>query len=238
MAADLALVDAGVALRAGHEDLTRKTYRALKQLIVTRALSAGAKVTAEGLARRFGVSRTTVKGALDQLAVEGLVEVRPQVGTFVRGLTVRDVRDVWDVRVMLEVFAARRGALAASEAQRHELRWLVEEMAPLVDEREYREADYVRSVALNQRLHELIVESADNSYVQSIYRQLSAHFHIADFRSRRGVRRADLGLLEHRAIVEAYERRDPERAAAALTRHIQRSRDVVLRAMDHANDVL
>ena len=92
-------------VRAGHADLTERTYRTLKELIVTREIPAGGKVTAEGLSQRFGVSRTTVKGAIDQLASEGLVEVRPQVGTFVRGLTAKDVRDAWDVRVMLEVTA-------------------------------------------------------------------------------------------------------------------------------------
>src|SRR5688500_20319799 len=108
-------------LRAGHTDLTERTYRTLKQLIVTREIPAGGKVTAEGLSQRFGVSRTTVKGAIDQLASEGLVEVRPQVGTCVRGLSAKDVRDAWDVRVMLEVTAVRRGGAAATDGQRHGL---------------------------------------------------------------------------------------------------------------------
>src|SRR5688572_18429913 len=225
-------------LRAGHTDLTERTYRTLKQLIVTREIPAGGKVTAEGLSQRFGVSRTTVKGAIDQLASEGLVEVRPQVGTFVRGLTAKDVRDAWEVRVMLEVTAARLGVAAATDAQRRELRALVEEMAPLVQEREYVSETYERSVAVNRRFHELIVETADNSYLESIYRQLGAHFHIANYRSRLGLRRADLGLVEHRAIADAYECRDPEAAATTLRHHVQRSRDVVLEAVATLGDVL
>jgi len=225
-------------LRAGHEDLTEKTYRVLRDLIVTRAIPPGGKVTAEGLSQRFGVSRTTVKGALDQLASEGLVDVRPQVGTFVRGLTAKDVRALWDVRLMLEVFAVRQGVPAATDAQRAELRAIVDEMAPLVDRSEYREEGYEHSVALNRRLHGLVVETADNSYLVGIYRQLSAHFHIVDFRSRQGLRRADLGQQEHRTIVEAYERRDADLAATTMARHIERSRDVVLQAMAKLGDVL
>ena len=225
-------------LRAGHADLTERTYQTLKQLIVTRAVPAGGKVTAEGLSQRFGVSRTTVKAAIDQLASEGLVEVRPQVGTFVRGLTAKDVRDAWDVRIMLEVTAAEHGVLMATDEQRDELRALTEEMAPLVLEREYVPETYERSVAVNRRFHELIVETADNSYLESIYRQLGAHFHIANYRSRLGLRRADLGLAEHRAIAEAYERRDPEVAAITLRRHVERSRDVVLEAVAALGEVL
>ena len=234
----LTLEGVSVDLRADHEDLTEKTYRVLRDLIVTRAIPPGGKVTAEGLSQRFGVSRTTVKGALDQLASEGLVDVRPQVGTFVRGLTAEDVRALWDVRLMLEVFAVRQGVPAATDAQRAELRAIVEDMAPLVDRREYREEGYEQSVALNRRLHGLVVETANNSYLLAIYRQLSAHFHIVDFRSRQGLRRADLGQQEHRTIVEAYQRRLPDLAAATMARHVERSRDVVLQAMAKLGDVL
>lgn len=217
-------------LRAGHEDLTEKTYRTLRQLIITRAIPPGGKVTADGLSQRFGVSRTTVKGALDQLAAEGLVDVRPQVGTFVRGLTTEDVRSIWDVRVMIETFAARQGVPLASPAFCQQLRATVEAMAPLVDGNEYTEAGYERSVVLNQQIHELIVTSASNPYLLNMHRQLSAHVNIVDMHSRRGLRRAALGLEEHRSVAEAYERGDPDLAVATLTRHIERSRDVVLQA--------
>jgi DNA-binding GntR family transcriptional regulator len=225
-------------LRAEHADLTERTYRTLKELIITRAIPAGGKVTAEGLSQRFGVSRTTVKGAIDQLASEGLVEVRPQVGTFIRGLTAKDVRDAWDVRLMLEVTAVRRGVVEANETQRRELTALVQEMTPLVDEREYVQETYERSVAVNKRFHELIVETAANSYLESIYRQLGAHFHIANYRSRIGLRRADLGRAEHRAIADAYARRDAEAAAATLQRHVERSRNVVLEAVATLGELL
>lgn len=227
-----------VNLRAGYEALTEKTYRALRELIVTRVFPPGGKVTAEGLSQQFGVSRTTVKGALDQLATEGLVEVRPQVGTFVRGLTVQDVRALWDVRVMIEVFAARQGVHAATEAQRRELEQTVEAMVPLIDRREYRQESYEHTVALDRRLHELIIKSAGNGYLVAMHRQVSAHFHIMNYQSRRGLRRADLGLQEHRTIVRAYDRRDPDLAADTLTRHIERSCDVLLQAMAKLGGVL
>jgi DNA-binding GntR family transcriptional regulator len=225
-------------LRAAHTDLAAKTYQVLRDLIVTRAIGPGDKITAEGMSQRFGVSRTTVKSALDLLAVEGLVQVRPQVGTFVRGLTAPDVQAIWDVRVMVETFAARRGVHAAGDAQRAELRALVDQMAPLVEGDEYRAEAYERSVDLNRRFHELIVETADNPYLVSMYRQLSAHVHIVDYQSRRGLRRAGLGLEEHHAIAEAYANRDPKLAAKTLARHIERSRDVVLAAMAKLGGVL
>jgi DNA-binding GntR family transcriptional regulator len=226
------------SLRASHDDLSAKTYQAIRELLVRRAIGPGHKITAEGLSQRFGVSRTTVKSALDQLAAEGLVVVRPQVGTFVRGLTARDVQAIWDVRVMIETFAAHRGVLAASDSQRAQLCVLVDEMALLVEGDEYRQAEYERSVALNRRFHELIVETVDNPYLLGIYRRLSTHVHIVDYQSRRGLRRAGLADEEHRAIAAAYASRDPELAAKTLARHVERSRDVVLQAMAKLGEVL
>jgi DNA-binding GntR family transcriptional regulator len=227
-----------IDIRATHSDLTARTYAELRDLILSRALGPGEKVTAESLSQRFGVSRTTVKAALDQLAAEGLVNVRPQVGTFIRGLTAPDVRAIWEARAMIETFAARQGVPRAAAAQRAELRRLVAEMAPLVEGDEYRSADYERNVALDRRFHQLVVETAANAYLQGMYRQLSMHVHIVDYQSRRGLRRASQGLEEHRAIAEAFARDDPDLAAATLTRHIERSRDVALRAMAKLGDVL
>jgi DNA-binding GntR family transcriptional regulator len=217
-------------LRLEHGDLTRRTYSTLRHLIVTRVIPAGGKVTADGLSQRLGVSRTTVKGAIDQLEAEGLVEVRPQVGTFVRGLTTEDIRALWDARLMLEVFAARRGVLDATDSQRRELQEIVSQMAPLIERDDYREDTYEAGTALNRRFHELILETAQNKYILSMHQQIRSQVHIVDFHSRRGIRRADLGLAEHRTIALAYEQRDPELAVATVTMHVERSRDATLLA--------
>jgi DNA-binding GntR family transcriptional regulator len=225
-------------LRAAHTDLAARTYQVIRDLILTRALGPGEKITAEGLSQRFGVSRTTVKSALDQLASEGLVDVRPQVGTFVRGLTVRDVQAIWDARAMIEAYAARHGARVASAAQRAELLALVAQMVPQVDGDEYLEASYERSVAVDRRFHELLVQTGDNPYLLAMYRQLSMHVHIVDYQSRRGIRRASRALDEHRTIAIAYTHGDGDLAATTVTRHIERSRDVVLQAMATLGDVV
>lgn len=230
------IVDAG--LRAAHTDLSDKTYQALRELVVSRALEPGTKVSAESLSRRFGVSRTTVKDAINQLAAEGLLMVRPQVGTFVRGLTEQDVREIWDARVMIESHAALLGVSRVTEQQLAELTAVVGAMAPLVERSEYVEIGYERFVALDRRLHELVVETAASAFLLSLFRHVSVYVHIVNFRSRRGLRRADLGLQEHRAILAAYEQRDAEGAAAILARHAERSRDVVLQALAQNTELL
>ena len=163
-------------------DLSQRTYRALWDLIATRTLRPGDKVTAEGLSQRFGVSRTTVKTALDQLAVEGLVLVRPQVGTFVRGLSAQDVREIWAARAMLlETGAAREGVPRATAAPAGRPAPLVAEMAPLVEGHEHREGQYRAFVELDRRFHELLVQTADNRFLLGLHRQAAVHTHAVSF---------------------------------------------------------
>jgi DNA-binding GntR family transcriptional regulator len=85
------------------------------------------------------------------------------------------------------------------------------------------------------------VQTADNRFLLGLHRQAAVHTHAVSFASlhaRRGLRRTDEGLREHEAIVEAFERRDPQGAATVLERHIERSRDVALQALAGPADVL
>src|SRR3954453_19820574 len=82
-------------------------YEALRQAIVSSLMKPGERLNVEELAERLGVSLTPVRGAIQQLATEGLVEIRPRSGTFVASLTVQDVDETFRIRCALECLAAR-----------------------------------------------------------------------------------------------------------------------------------
>src|SRR3982750_4983955 len=82
-------------------------YQAMRQAIVSCAIKPGERLNVEELAEKLGVSLTPVRGAIQQLATEGLVEIRPRSGTFVASLTVQDVDETFRIRCALECLAAR-----------------------------------------------------------------------------------------------------------------------------------
>ena len=76
-----------------------EVYQALRQAIVNYQIKPGERLDVEDLSAKFGVSLTPVRGALQQLATEGLVEIRPRSGTFVASLTAQDVEETFQLRL-------------------------------------------------------------------------------------------------------------------------------------------
>src|ERR1700676_3325433 len=82
-----------------------EVYQALRQAIVNYHIKPGERLDVEDLSAKFGVSLTPVRSAIQQLATEGLVEIRPRSGTFVASLTARDVEETFKIRCALECLA-------------------------------------------------------------------------------------------------------------------------------------
>ena len=91
-----------------HSDLTTQVYQWLKERIMHHAFLPGDKLDVQQLANDLGVSRTPVKDAINRLTSEGLVVLRSRRGTYVATLTPAMLRDLFDVRTMIEAWAAER----------------------------------------------------------------------------------------------------------------------------------
>src|SRR6202140_2242262 len=110
-------------------------YQAMRQAIVSCVIKPGERLNVEELAEKFGVSLTPVRGALQQLATEGLVEIRPRSGTFVASLTAQDVEETFQLRGALECLAAEEGLRNISPQQLRRLKELVRSLRkPVVTE--------------------------------------------------------------------------------------------------------
>ena len=188
----------------------------LRAEIVAGERAAGSRLPQVEIARRFGVSTTPVREALAMLQREGLVRLHPQRGAVVFVPTVADLREHYEIRAALEALAAAYTALAFRPEWAPPLAALLDEMrtAPPAD----------RYLQLNQRFHtELYEHSGRRALVELIAAQRdasSAYLQIyraaADFP-------ADRLDAEHRAMLDACIARDPDAAAAATRRHLERT---------------
>jgi ABC-type branched-subunit amino acid transport system ATPase component len=88
---------------ASSTDRVATIYRALRHAIIEQALSPGAKLPEDAIGERFGASRTIVRHVLGQLAAEGLVELRRNRGAAVATPSWEEARDIFDVRLGLEL---------------------------------------------------------------------------------------------------------------------------------------
>lgn len=203
------------------ETALEATQNALRNAILTGQLRPGERLDPTTLASQLEVSLTPVRNALQLLAAEGLVEIKPRSGTYVAQLSVTDVAETFEIRRAMECLAAEKAAQNLTPAQLGRLGHLLEKMnAPVKDEQDRDEHQ-----KNNAEFHRLILEAAQNRRLLEIYAELNAHMRIARIHATAGDWRSRLKQEreEHEAIVAALQSRNAAQAVAAMRTHIDRA---------------
>jgi DNA-binding GntR family transcriptional regulator len=205
---------------ADREASVTNTVRArdeLREAILAGALPPGARLRAEPLAERLQTSRTPVREALVLLAREGLVDIEPRRGAVVRQFDAADLVDLYDVRALIEPYAAHRAATRIGAAD-------VARLAALCDRADARgaadDAAVEDQVALNEEFHRIVVAAAGSPRLEAALRAVAGiprAFRAAfwDDDAQR-----EQSLFCHRQIVHALEHRQPRLAEAVMRMHI------------------
>jgi DNA-binding GntR family transcriptional regulator len=220
---------------SNHVSLTDHVYRVLLEMVVRRELAPGQKLSLVGLSEFLGISRTPVKEAIDRLETEGLVEISPRRGTFVRPISRSDIEEIFELRLLVEPYAARIGAPRMSDNQAARAQAIVLALGDCIEHGHLREDQIASFAALDREFHELIVESAGNSRLTTVYRSLNVVIQIMRFSTITGLlsrRDIDTGHREHQAIASALQARDGDRAAMELERHIRTAQTEILNLLD------
>jgi DNA-binding GntR family transcriptional regulator len=214
-------------------DLHDQVYASLKEALATRKLTPGEKLSLQELAAAYGVSRSPVQQALTRLVTEGLVEVKPHLGHFVKPLTVASVCEAYDVREALELWAAEHtvGRIAAGELT--ELRHRMERTLPMVGATRLSPGFF----DTNQAFHDFQIGLAGNELMRESYRRLSVNALMARVIGGDSNQVTDLAT-EHVELVEAFEAGDRRRAARAIKIHVETGKELAVAAIEQAGGVL
>ena len=199
-------------------------YDALRDAIWEGRIGSGERVREEEVARSLGVSRTPVREALQRLQQRGLLVNRAGRGLVVAELGKREVVELYAMREILEGSAARFAAQHAIAPEIDILYRVQRELAEAPD-------DALLLVKLNRRFHQAIYDAAHNQYLTQTLDGLHdamALFNAATFRAPSQRRESD---EEHRRIVVAIERHDPDQAEALARAHIQQAQRSRFEAM-------
>jgi DNA-binding GntR family transcriptional regulator len=196
--------------------LSQRVHNKLEKLVIAGTFPPGSRLVEGDIAQMLGVSRGTVRVALQQLAQDGFVEIRPRQGTFVRVATAKEIDDSYDIRRVLEGESARLAALRITPEGAAKLRACIDDAQRLLAKDE----DPVASV---ENMHRIISSIADN---QELTQYLHLHnkrsmWYKAPFEPHRRRQSWD----EHAAIVDAIIRGDAAGAAAAMHAHIDGARE-------------
>ncbi|PSJ65130.1 GntR family transcriptional regulator [Kumtagia ephedrae] len=201
--------------------LGERLKNGIADLILAGSLRPGDRLDEQELAERFGVSRTPVREALHQLAVAGLVEMRPRRPTLVRRLSNADLADSFEALGEIEGLCARYAAERMTHAERLQLREIMQRAAAAVagdDAATYRELD--------AEFHSLIHAGAHNVSLRRIAEQVrmqTAPYSSAPYTMQGYTPQISVPHGQHEAVVAAVLDRDPARAQAAMIDHISLS---------------
>jgi DNA-binding GntR family transcriptional regulator len=206
-------------------------YKELLDAILYRRLVPGESLGLDRLATQLGMSRTPVNLALSRLYAEGLVSYNEHTGFVVRTLTVKELDEIYDLRLLYEIHAVEVGLRSSSEAQLDEIAALAEQFIANAD---WEGPDvYRRALEFDYLFHRSILRLAGSALLEEAYDRL--HYPLQSFRLglvARQRRPVEQVIAEHTAIVAALAEHDVGAAQARLRLHIEGARDRALERLD------
>jgi len=211
---------------------TDRVFASLRESIVTGEFPAGSLHSIYRLADLLEVSRTPVREAVLRLADIGLVTIERNRGVRIRGVTVADVRAVFELRLMIEVPAAAFAAARADAAQVDAIRSELEHMR-----RSAADDEEQRFTTHDRLLHQAVGAPMDNARLQAEVATLRDSIQARGATTIRRSRGMDELATEHAPIVEAIAAGDPATAAAAMERHLVNTATLLMEQVAGPDDV-
>jgi DNA-binding GntR family transcriptional regulator len=193
-------------------------------------LRPGQRISPSGVAARFGVSITPVRDAINLLAAEGLVIVRPRRDTIVSPVRADEVDELYEIRLMIEPAAAARAAEAASPDEVERIQRLAArlEASPTGASTVSDLAAYMDELTVDMDFHAGVIRATGNGRLMDVYDGLKAHLLIARIGYPTLQRGRPHRLGEHQRIIDAIAAGDPKGAREAMTEHLQNARSDAL----------
>ena len=206
--------------------LSAKVYERLRQQIIVGELRARQPLDLGEIAAAFGVSRMPVRDAINRLATEGLVEVRPRSGTRVSARGIDEASERRQVRYLLEPGIVEAVTLEASDAFVQDLERLQEELEQIDPWQVYHDYDLQRRYrTLHDQFHLRILEETKSIHVQNMVGPYISGSAITPSFFGSSYTGPVFRMAEHRVILEAIRRRDARGAAEAMRIHLRNGWD-------------
>jgi DNA-binding GntR family transcriptional regulator len=209
--------------------LADRAYFELRDRIVTLQLPPGALIRDEHLMEELEMSRTPIREALLRLSLQGLVEVVPRRGAFVRDVNAGDVGAIYELRRELETAAAGWAAARRSPRDFDEIDALISDLRNLGGASD-REDDARAHITLDQRAHFLIYRLSGNPCLEDVLR--SYYFQSARVWFLASGRVTMESPFDSQiALLEAIRAQDVDRAREMALRHSQEAEEAIRRSL-------
>jgi len=205
------------------QNLTALAYSSIKAYILREELDEETRLTEDFLSKQLGISKSPVREALNSLHTEGLVRIEARKGAYLRRFSAKEVKDLYDLREALEVYAI--GIAELTPDLIHGLRHSTQRTRKFL-----KSGDRLGHIEEDANFHGLIATATGNAELSRVLTNIQNQIWIC--------RRKTYNLSSstapdaHRAIVEALENGDRKEAQAAMGRHISLVRQRLIAFME------
>ncbi|MBX3435067.1 MAG: GntR family transcriptional regulator [Pirellulales bacterium] len=204
--------------------LRNEAYAKIKRMILSGECSPGAALSERQLSDRLEMSKTPIRMALERLDSEGLVAISPQQGVFVRELSIHEIADLFEIRLILESYTIRTitGKLTAQQRSAIESLLSQQYLAAMAE-------DIESSVSLDLEFHLEFCKCLGNHEILRVINQLRDKMLMVFTRHmQRNPSRMIVNQSEHVAIAQQAFAGDKDVAEELLRRHLEYGRDFML----------
>ncbi|MGI4982206.1 MAG: GntR family transcriptional regulator [Janthinobacterium lividum] len=195
----------------------------LRSFIIEGVLEPGKKLNERELCETLGISRTPLREALKVLAAEGLIDIYPNRGASVSGMSELELREAFELMSGLEAFSGELACQRITPEEIIEIKALHYAMLSCRQKNDL-PGYYLR----NQAIHDRINEAARNDALRRTYLNVNRRLQALRFRSNHQTPKWDRAVKDHEAMLEALDARDGARLSAILRQHLLDKRDAVL----------
>jgi len=212
------------------ENLGNQVFEQVKEIIVRGEIPAGKRMIESEIAASMGISRTPVREAVHKLEAEGLLQPLPRGGYVVRGLSLPDIEETFEIRSILESFAAYLAANRHSSKEILPLEKKMEEFQRYLDRDDLKELtrintefhEFLYALSRSQRLIKMIYDLRDEIY---FLRKIILN----------SVDMARLSNKDHREIIKAIKKREAKKVERLVRDHILRGKEFVINEIRKGN---
>jgi len=209
-------------MRQIRKTITEQICEILREKIVNLEVKPGTRLDIKGLSKQFEVSQSPVKDALKKLSESGIVTTAVRKGYHVVELTVSDIKEIYELRRVVEGCAIKNGRFNFRQARilRKQLESLQEDMSEEKKKKRFCETD--------RRLHSFVIQSSDNRRLRKIFFEIYdlviMCFHLAQ--------EIDKRIEEHIGLLDAILEQDREKAGKILEDHLYSSETDIITGLN------
>ena len=187
----------------------------IRKRIIYQELEPGQKIVEQDLAKEFKTRRAPIREALRQLELEGLVNIIPNKGAYVTGISDKDVHDIYMIRSMLEGLCVRWATEHITQEQLEELDEII-----LLSEYHMDKGHSDQLTELDGRFHQILYEASQSRILDHVLSDFHKYVQLARRTSVKTEERAIKSIGEHNEILNAIKAKDAEKAGNLATIHI------------------